>query len=113
LERFADQLDLAQFRIDQVTELAIAAIRKQSGLTAGRESCIDCGDSIPPKRLLYVPNAIRCASCQDQQERQGTQRSANRSRIDRATVPIMVAAPGQLFGASSSIGTGRRKRSKD
>lgn len=113
MERFADQLDLAQFRIDQVTELAIAAIRKQSDLTTGREYCIDCGDSIPAKRLVYVPNATRCASCQDYQERRGTTRSAHRFPVDRTSAPTMVATPGQLFGASSSIGTGKRKRTKD
>ena len=77
MERFADELDLAQFRIDQVTELAIAAIRKNSGLAVGRQSCRDCGDVIPAKRLRYVPNATRCAPCQDQQEHRGTRVSRN------------------------------------
>lgn len=72
MERFADELDLAQFRIDQVTELAIAAIRKSSRLAVGRKSCLDCGDMIPAKRLQHVPNAARCAPCQDHEERHGT-----------------------------------------
>jgi len=77
VERFADELDLAQFRIDQVTELAIAAIRKHAGLAVGRESCRDCGDVIPAKRLRYVPNATRCAPCQALEERHATRVSRN------------------------------------
>jgi phage/conjugal plasmid C-4 type zinc finger TraR family protein len=77
LERFADELDLAQFHMDQVTELAITAIRKGSGLAAGREYCLDCGGRIPAKRLVHVPNATRCAPCQGLHERRGTARSAN------------------------------------
>jgi len=77
VERFADELDLAQFRIDQVTELAIAAIRKHASVAVGRESCRDCGDVIPATRLRYVPNATRCAPCQEQQERQGPRVARN------------------------------------
>jgi phage/conjugal plasmid C-4 type zinc finger TraR family protein len=71
LERFADDLDLTQFRIDQLTELAVAAMRNQASLVSGRDSCLDCGDMIPEKRLIYVPNASRCAPCQDRHERLG------------------------------------------
>ncbi len=113
MERFADELDLAQCRIDQVTELAVAAIRRHAGVTVGRQSCIDCDDTIPAKRLVYVPNATRCASCQDDHERRGSKWSANRLRTDRNLAPTMVGMPGQLFGASSSMGTGKRKRTKD
>jgi len=77
VERFADELDLAQFRIDQVTELAIAAIRKNTALAVGRKTCLDCGGMIPARRLLCVPNAARCASCQDHQERRGTKGTRN------------------------------------
>lgn len=72
MERFADELDLAQSRIDQVTELAIAAIRKHSSLAVGRQSCIDCGDVISVKRLSYIPNATRCTPCQERKECRGT-----------------------------------------
>jgi phage/conjugal plasmid C-4 type zinc finger TraR family protein len=68
LERFADELDLAQFRIDQVTELAIAEIRKRSNLVTGRQHCLDCGEKIPAQRLAHVPSATRCAPCQERQE---------------------------------------------
>lgn len=72
MERFADDLDLAQFRLDQVTELAIAAIRRNSRPADGRKSCLDCGDMIPVMRLRYVPSATRCAHCQDRDERHAT-----------------------------------------
>jgi phage/conjugal plasmid C-4 type zinc finger TraR family protein len=71
LERFADDLDLTQFRIDQLTELAVAAVRDQASRVTGRHNCLDCGEMIPEKRLIYVPNASRCAPCQDLQERLG------------------------------------------
>ena len=77
MERFADELDLAQFRIDQVTELAIAAIRKHSSLAVGRQFCIDCGDLIAAKRLRYIPSATRCTPCQERKECHGTQVSRN------------------------------------
>lgn len=69
MERFADELDLAQYRIDQVAELAIAAMRKRSRPATGREYCIDCGDKIPSRRLAHVPHATRCVPCQERQER--------------------------------------------
>ncbi|CRI67259.1 hypothetical protein THIOKS1500021 [Thiocapsa sp. KS1] len=71
MERFADELDLTQFRIDQLTELAVTALRDQASRASGRDHCLDCGDVIPEKRLIYVPNASRCAPCQDRQERLG------------------------------------------
>lgn len=77
VERFADELDLAQFRIDQVTELAIAAIRKHSSRAVGRQCCIDCGDLIPAKRLRYIPSATRCTPCQEREECHGTRVSRN------------------------------------
>lgn len=77
MERFADELDLAQSRIDQVTELAIAEIRKRATLAKGRQHCIDCGCKIPANRLAHVPHATRCAPCQDRQERRGSLFPAN------------------------------------
>lgn len=71
LERFADELDLTQFRIDQLTALAVAAMRDQASQVSGRDHCLDCGDMIPAQRLIYVPNATRCAPCQDREERLG------------------------------------------
>ncbi|MBK1646205.1 hypothetical protein CKO25_16440 [Thiocapsa imhoffii] len=71
MERFADELDLTQFRIDQLTALAVAAIRDQARLVSGRDHCLDCGAMIPAKCLICVPNASHCASCQDREERFG------------------------------------------
>ena len=69
MERFADELDLAQYRIDQVAELAIAELRKRSRQGTGRKYCIDCGVEIPMRRRAHVPNANRCVYCQEIQER--------------------------------------------
>jgi DnaK suppressor protein len=33
--------------------------------------CSECGASIPPKRLLAVPDATTCVACQDRLERVG------------------------------------------
>ncbi len=69
MDRFADDLDLAQCRIDQVTELAVAAIRNRSGFSSGRQFCLDCGEKIPAQRLAHVPHALRCVPCQACHER--------------------------------------------
>jgi RNA polymerase-binding transcription factor DksA len=68
MERFADELDLARFRADQLTELAVAEIRKRSEIGEGREFCLDRGCRIPDQRLRHVHNASRCTSCQDSYE---------------------------------------------
>lgn len=69
MERFADELDLAQVRVDQATEFAIAEIRRRAKEGQGRQECIDCGCTIPQIRLTHVPNATRCVRCQDRHER--------------------------------------------
>lgn len=33
--------------------------------------CDDCGERIPEKRLLAVPEAIRCVTCEDRRSSQG------------------------------------------
>jgi RNA polymerase-binding transcription factor DksA len=76
-ERFADELDPTQFHMDQVTELAIAAIRKGCDPEAGRECCLDCDCRIPAKRLVLMPSATRCVHCQDRQERAKSTSSAH------------------------------------
>ena len=81
VERFADTLDLAEASLNQTTEAAISTIRKQLTDGHGRTNCLDCGVKIPEKRLVYVPNAVRCADCQDLLERRrmlfGTDNSIN------------------------------------
>jgi phage/conjugal plasmid C-4 type zinc finger TraR family protein len=69
LERFADDLDLAQYLIDEWTEQAVATIRGRAGMTQGRQSCRDCGRDIPAQRLALVPHADRCTPCQAHRER--------------------------------------------
>jgi hypothetical protein len=34
----------------------------------GGKRCIECGEQIPPKRVMAVPNARKCAPCQTQRE---------------------------------------------
>lgn len=68
VERFADDLDLAQFRSDQLTELAIAARRIHQSTHAGWEYCLECGSKIPELRLHHVPSALRCRPCQEEHE---------------------------------------------
>jgi len=70
LERFADELDLAQARTDLAVEMAVAEICKQAREGEGRRDCCDCRRPIPPARLLCVPNAQRCALCQERHEHQ-------------------------------------------
>ena len=36
---------------------------------AGSAFCIDCGEPIPASRRRHVPNAKRCAGCQEAEER--------------------------------------------
>lgn len=33
--------------------------------------CADCGEKIPEKRLLAVPEALRCVTCEDRRASQG------------------------------------------
>ena len=70
LQRFADQIDLAQYHIDQATEIAIAQVLNQTRQSEGRQECVDCGGQIPVARLAHVPNARRCTECQHLHERQ-------------------------------------------
>ncbi|MCF7982858.1 MAG: TraR/DksA C4-type zinc finger protein [Thiohalocapsa sp.] len=69
MDRYADELDLAQHRAQQLTDIAIAAIRQRTQTGAGRQDCLDCGHPIHADRLALVPNACRCTPCQDRHER--------------------------------------------
>lgn len=74
MERFADEIDLAQMRIEQLTELALASLRGGFGHANGRTTCLDCGERIPERRLTHVPHAVRCVACQELHERKATSR---------------------------------------
>jgi phage/conjugal plasmid C-4 type zinc finger TraR family protein len=77
METFADVLDLAKAHTDRETQLRIAAIQRHANSGAGRTFCMDCGDPIPDSRRLHVPNAQRCAACQEADEHR--QRPVRRS----------------------------------
>lgn len=44
----------------------------------GNRYCLDCGEQIPPQRLLAVPYAVRCVPCLSKRERRT--RMAEQSR---------------------------------
>jgi DnaK suppressor protein len=67
---FAD----ARRDIDEYQAGRAALSRLDSG---GYGTCTDCGEAIPPARLLAQPFAIRCIACQERIERQtGMHRSS-------------------------------------
>jgi RNA polymerase-binding transcription factor DksA len=68
--RLQDSLILAQMRTDLSVEMAIAEICRWTREGEGRRDCRDCRGEIPHARLRYVPNAQRCAPCQERHERQ-------------------------------------------
>lgn len=72
MEKFADELDMAQAHIEREIEMRIDAIQRHANLGHGRRFCIDCGEPIPESRRRHVPNAKRCADCQDAWERDGS-----------------------------------------
>ena len=72
MERFADELDLAQMQTDQMIESAVGKVRRQVSEGQGRKDCCECGAIMPTARLMLVPNATRCAPCQEQYEQQRT-----------------------------------------
>jgi RNA polymerase-binding transcription factor DksA len=64
--------ELARLSASRLTErakrLRIALARVAEG---EYERCSECGASIPPKRLLAVPDATTCRPCQEMLERAG------------------------------------------
>lgn len=68
MERFADELDMAQAHMEREIQLRIAAIQDHANGGLGRVFCIDCGEPIPEQRRRHVPNARRCARCQQRLE---------------------------------------------
>ena len=69
METFADVLDLAQAHTEREIQMRIAALLRHAHGGAGSAFCIDCGESIPASRRRHVPNAKRCACCQEAEER--------------------------------------------
>lgn len=72
MEKFADELDMAQAHTEREIQMRIDAIQRHANGGLGRRLCIDCGAVIPESRRQHVPNAKRCAGCQDAMERSHT-----------------------------------------
>jgi phage/conjugal plasmid C-4 type zinc finger TraR family protein len=68
LEKYADVLDLAQAHMERETQMRISAIQRRAIIGTGRTCCLDCGAPIPEARRARVPNAQRCAPCQNEHE---------------------------------------------
>ena len=62
----ADDIDLAQDRIDR--ELAARLSAAQKFDTPSLNECQECGEDIPPKRQL-VGGVTRCFDCQNHLEK--------------------------------------------
>lgn len=63
--------DLAELQLAQA--LAEQKQRAQTGAFQIRKNgeviCRDCHDPIEPQRLVYLPDAVRCISCQQIEEK--------------------------------------------
>jgi|SRR6266852_5839630 len=57
---------IASRLMEQARRLRVALTRVSTGEYG---VCSECGASIPPKRLLAVPDATTCVACQDRLER--------------------------------------------
>ncbi len=79
IEKSADQMDEIQYaserdlairnadRVSHVLRQVRAALQRVRDGSLG--ACIDCDESISPKRLAAVPWASRCIRCQDAADR--------------------------------------------
>ena len=65
MEKFADELDMAQAHTEREIQMRIDAIQHHANTGIGRVLCIDCGNMIPESRRKHVPNAKRCSACQE------------------------------------------------
>lgn len=66
----ADEIDVANDVILRAAEERAAAIRA-SLQGDGQDECEDCLQSIPAARRAAMPNAVRCAPCQEVFEAKG------------------------------------------
>jgi DnaK suppressor protein len=66
-----EQLDRDSSIADQERRELIEIEKALAKMATGAfGNCEDCGDEIPPKRLMIVPQARLCAGCQAFEERQ-------------------------------------------
>ena len=42
-----------------------ARLRLMSGAAVHGQSCASCGDPIDPRRIVIMPDAVRCVTCED------------------------------------------------
>ena len=66
----ADEIEIAGDYIQRKTDERTAAIRAQLQ-GDGQDECEDCLAVIPEARRAAIPNAIRCAPCQQVAEAKG------------------------------------------
>jgi len=66
----ADEVDISTDRILRAAEERTAAIRA-SLQGEGQDWCEECGVDIPEARRAAMPNAVRCAPCQEVFEAKG------------------------------------------
>lgn len=66
----ADEIDVANDVILRAADERTAAIRA-SLHGEGQDWCEDCGVDIPEARRAAMPNAVRCAPCQEVFEAKG------------------------------------------
>src|SRR5579862_5111423 len=81
IEKSADQMDEIQYATER--DLAIRNVDRDSNLLrdvkdalrriheGGFGICVDCEETISPKRLIAVPWAMRCITCQETADREG------------------------------------------
>jgi DnaK suppressor protein len=74
--QYATERDLAMRNVDRDSTLlrqVKAALRRIHDGSFG--TCIECEETISPKRLAAVPWALRCIQCQDAADREGSERA--------------------------------------
>ncbi|HLD99161.1 MAG TPA: TraR/DksA family transcriptional regulator [Bdellovibrionota bacterium] len=78
-----EQMDREMSLAEQERKELVAIERALAKMaTANYGTCEDCGEEIPPKRLVIVPEARLCANCQALEERQN--QKTIRNRLPRA-----------------------------
>jgi phage/conjugal plasmid C-4 type zinc finger TraR family protein len=63
-----DHIGATQNHIDD--SLALQRLSAQANTNATGE-CLECGEDIPPARLLAIPNANHCVGCQQDLDSHG------------------------------------------
>ncbi|WP_312990870.1 TraR/DksA family transcriptional regulator [Atlantibacter hermannii] len=69
----AELIDAANEQVEHNLQIALANRRTSSNAVSATH-CTDCGDDIPELRRVMAPGCQRCASCQEDSERQAKQR---------------------------------------